>query len=72
MDKKQVTFAIIMGFINAAFITFTLTAYNTGFSEGFFSRWSINYLIAFPIVFLSVIFLGSHVKKIFEQLINKN
>ncbi|MDF2188516.1 DUF2798 domain-containing protein [Paraflavitalea sp. CAU 1676] len=48
--KHKLTFALIMGMITTAIISFTLIALNLGFSEKFLTTWlrswSISYVLA--------------------------
>jgi acetyltransferase-like isoleucine patch superfamily enzyme len=66
--KKRILFAVTMACINASVISFTLTAYNTGFPDDFLSRWGVNFLIAFSIVVPSIVFIGPHVHKLIDKM----
>ena len=61
--KEEIKFALVMGFITAGIISFTLVSVNLGFSHLFFFFWARSWLIAGSIAFLSILFISPRVRK---------
>jgi integral membrane sensor domain MASE1 len=67
--KQKVVFALIMGSITTAIISFTLIYLNIGFTEKFFKiwlkSWGISYLIVIPVILIISPMIQKLVDKIF-------
>lgn len=54
--KHKVLFALVMGSITTAVVSFTLLSINKGFGNGFFyvwlQSWVISYVVAVPVILL--------------------
>lgn len=55
-----------------AIMSFVLTAIHQGFHPEFLSNWGKGFSLAFPIAFLSVIFVAPFVMKLSESLKRKD
>jgi len=68
--KQKVAFALIMGSLTTAIISFTLICLNIGFTEKFFmiwlKSWGISYLIVIPVILIISPMIQKLVDKLFK------
>jgi len=75
--KKKIAFAMIMGVVTTAIVSFTLIAINVGFTTSFINvwlkSWGIAYIIAIPAILIIAPRIEQLVNKIFaaQEAVNK-
>lgn len=69
--KQKIIFALIMGSVTTAIISYTLIYLNIGFSQKFFKvwlkSWGISYLIVIPVILIIGPIIQNFVDKIFGK-----
>jgi Protein of unknown function (DUF2798) len=69
--KRKIAFALLMGAVTTGIISFTLLAFNLGFSTDFVGAglrsWAIAYVIAIPAILLISPYLQAQI----DQLMGK-
>jgi len=66
--KQKVVFALIMGGITTAIISFTLIYINIGLTEGFLSIWLKSWAIAYSIIIPAILIIGPLVQRFVNRL----
>ena len=69
--KHKLLFALIMGMITTAVISFTLIALNIGFSEKFVITWLRSWSVAYVLAVASMLLIGPRVQMLASYLLNK-
>jgi hypothetical protein len=64
--KSKILFAVLMGVITTGIISFSLIAFNLGFSDRFIGIWLKSWLAGYLIVIPAIILIGPKV----QQLVN--
>jgi hypothetical protein len=70
--KQRITFALIMGAITTALISFTLIAINVGFVTHFLFIWLRSWIVAYALAFTAMIFIAPRVQLFVNYLLNKD
>jgi hypothetical protein len=69
--KQKVIFALIMGSVTTAIISYTLIYLNIGFSDKFLKvwlrSWGISYLIVIPVILIA----GPIIQKLVDKMLKK-
>lgn len=61
--KQRLLFALIMGFITTALISFTLVSINLGFGNWFLIAWLRSWVIAYVLAVLSMLFIAPKIQQ---------
>ena len=64
----MVIFAFLMSFNTALIVSGVITFINTSSTRIFLDKWPSNFLLGWPLVFLSIIFIGPMVNKLVNLL----
>jgi len=56
--KTRILFAVLMGFVATAIVSFTLVSVNIGFSEKFTSQWLKSWFIGYLVITPTILFIG--------------
>jgi hypothetical protein len=67
--KYRITFALIMGVITTAVISFALIAINIGFNEKFVAAWLRSWSVSYVLAVASMLFIGPRVQLLVHQLL---
>lgn len=69
--KQKIAFALIMGIITTAIISFTLIYLNIGFTEKFLKiflkSWAIAYVMVIPVILI----IGPMIQKIVDKVFDR-
>jgi hypothetical protein len=68
MKKKKIAFAMIMGIITTAIISFSLIAINVGFVPHFASLWLKSWAIAYVLAIPAILLIAPRVEALVELL----
>ena len=66
--KQKIAFALIMGSITTAIISFTLIYINVGFSEKFLRIWLKSWGIAYLVGIPAILIIGPIIQKIVDKI----
>jgi len=66
--KQKIAFALIMGSITTAIISFTLIFINVGFSEKFLRIWLKSWGIAYLVVIPAILIIGPIIQKLVDKI----
>lgn len=66
--KQKILFALVMGSITTAIVSFTLTAVNKGFVDGFATIWLRSWLISYSVAVPAILLLGPKVQAFLNGL----
>jgi hypothetical protein len=69
-DYSHLAFSLITSMITVGMVTFVLTEVNLGWSN-FMLNWGRNFLIAWVIAFLSVLFISPRVHRFVKRMENR-
>ena len=69
--KRLIIFASIMSFCTSTFVSAFIVFLKTGFNSETFSNWFDRFLIAWPVVFLCIIFFVPIINKFLDKFMNK-
>jgi Protein of unknown function (DUF2798) len=61
-------FALFMSFVMAFIMTAFVTLVNTGFSEGYFTRWGYAFITAWPVALICVLLFAGRVRALVGKL----
>jgi len=67
--KQRILFAIVMGVITTALVSFTLVSVNKGFVSGFLYVWLKSWLISYTVAVPAIIILGPKVQMILNSIL---
>lgn len=67
MTKPNLKFALVMAFVVTSYVSFVVVAMNAGFGPMFLFIWLRSWLVAFSLVFLSLLFLAPRIRKFLEK-----
>lgn len=67
--KRKIAFALLMGVVTTGIISFTLLAFNLGFSAGFVGTWLRSWAIAYVIVIPAILLIGPFLQVRIDQFI---
>lgn len=67
MTKPNLKFALVMAFVVTSYVSFVVVVMNTGFGPKFLVIWLRSWLVAFSLVFLSLLFLAPRIRKFLEK-----
>lgn len=70
--KQKLAFAMIMGIITTAIISFTLISINVGYGDKFLATWLRSWATAYLVVIPAILVLGPWVQSIVDRLFNSN
>ncbi|MBF91801.1 MAG: hypothetical protein CMP34_03225 [Rickettsiales bacterium] len=68
---KLVVFAILMSFCTSAFVSAFIIILTIGFND-FFIPWLERFLIAWPVVFICIIFFAPRISKFVSKYFDDN
>ena len=60
--KQKIAFAMIMGFISTALISFTLIGINVGFNSHFLAAWLRSWAISYVLAVTAVLLLAQRIQ----------
>ena len=66
--KNKIAFALIMGVITTAIISFTLIAVNVGFTEHFLKTWLRSWGMAYVVVIPAILLIAPRVQQLVDRL----
>lgn len=66
--KQKIAFALLMGIVTTAIISFTLIAINIGFTERFVAIWLRSWSIAYGVVIPAILVIGPLVQRIVNRI----
>ena len=66
--KQKILFAVVMGSITTAMVSFTVIAVNKGFTNGFVAIWLRSWLISYLVAVPSIILIGPKVQSFLNSL----
>jgi uncharacterized membrane protein SpoIIM required for sporulation len=69
--KRKIAFAFLMGVVTTGIISFTLLAFNLGFSTGFVGTWLRSWAIAYVIVIPAILVIGPQLQSQIDRFIGK-
>jgi hypothetical protein len=67
--KQKILFALIMGAITTAIVSFTLTVVNRGFADHFFLLWLRSWLISYLVAVPAILLIGPSVQAFINGLL---
>lgn len=67
--KQKITFALIMGIITTAIISFTVVSVNLGFTEKFMEIWMRSWGLAYMVVVPCILIIAPVVEKLVKKLL---
>lgn len=70
--KQRLVFALIMGVITTAIISFTLVSINAGFGSWFLIAWLRSWGIAYVLAVLSILFIGPKIQQFVNTLFREH
>ena len=69
---RSVIFALLMSFNTALIVSGVITFINTSSTSIFLQKWLSNFILGWPLVFLSIIFLGPLVNHLVNIMVRDN
>jgi hypothetical protein len=66
--KQKIAFALIMGVITTGVISFTLIAFNVGFTSVFLATWLRSWAMAYIVVIPIILMVGPQVQRLVDKL----
>ena len=66
---RAVIFAFLMSFNTALIVSGVITFINTPSKNIFLQKWPSNFILGWPLVFLSIIFIGPLVNQLVNMLV---
>ncbi len=66
--KQKIIFALIMGSVTTAIISYTLIYLNMGFSEKFLGIWLKSWGISYLIVIPTILIIGPIIQKLVDKI----
>lgn len=69
--KQKILFAVVMGAITTALVSFTLIGVNAGFSNGFVALWLRSWLISYLVAVPSIILIAPRVQSLLTRLVSR-
>jgi hypothetical protein len=70
--KQRLAFALIMGMITTAIISFALITINMGFGERFLSAWLRSWAISYVLAVVAMLFIAPGVQILVDHLLRKD
>jgi hypothetical protein len=70
--KQRLTFALIMGMITTAIISFALIAINMGFGDKFLSAWLRSWAISYVLAVIAMLFIAPQIQMLVNHLLKKD
>ena len=67
--KRRLAFALTMGIVTTGIISFTIIAFNFGFTDRFAHAWLRSWATAYAIVIPSILLIGPRVQARIDQVI---
>lgn len=67
--KRRIAFALSMGIVTTALISFVVIAVNLGFSERFVQQWLRSWGLAYAIVIPAILMIGPRVQAAVERVV---
>lgn len=67
--KQRVLFAIFMGMITTALVSFTLVSVNKGFVRDFVATWLRSWLISYTVALPAIIIIGPRVQSFINSFL---
>lgn len=68
--KQKIAFALIMGIITTAIISFTVVSANLGFTDQFLKIWLRSWGLAYVVVVPSILLIAPLVEKLVIKLLS--
>jgi len=69
--KHRIVFALIMGMITTAIISFTLIAVNIGFGNKFIIAWLRSWSISYVLAVVAMLFISPQIQLLVNYLLKK-
>lgn len=67
---RSVMFALLMSFNTALLVSGVITFINTPSTRIFFDKWPSNFLLGWPLVFLSIIFISPLINRFVNLIVD--
>jgi hypothetical protein len=71
MIKNKIIFALMMGIITTAIISFTLISVNIGYTEKFLKIWLKPWGMAYIVAIPAILIIGPMIQKLVDRLLNE-
>jgi hypothetical protein len=65
--KNKIAFALLMGIVTTAIISFTLVSVNIGYGDTFLRIWLRSWGIAYLVVIPAILIIGPLVQKVVDR-----
>ena len=69
--KQKIAFAMIMGVVTTAIISFTLITINVGFGDKFLKIWLRSWLTAYAVAIPAILIIGPWVQVLVDNLFKR-
>jgi integral membrane sensor domain MASE1 len=69
--KRKIAFALLMGIITTAIVSFTLVAVNVGFSARFLPVWLRSWVIAYLVVIPVILVISPALQKMTDRYFDR-
>ena len=66
--KNKIAFALMMGVVTTAIISFTLVSVNLGFTDSFLKIWLKSWALAYIIVIPAILVISPRVQRLADRL----
>lgn len=66
--KKKIAFAMIMGIVTTAIVSFTLIAVNVGFGDEFLTVWVRSWMLAYIVAIPAILVIAPKIEKLVGYL----
>ena len=70
--KQKLAFALIMGLITTAIISFVIIAINIGFGDRFIIAWLRSWSVAYVLAVIAMLFIAPKIQVLVNGLFNRN
>ena len=67
---RSVIFALLMSFNTALLVSGVITFINTPSTRIFLDKWPSNFILGWPLVFLSIIFISPRVNRLVNLIVD--
>lgn len=69
--KNKIVFALMMGIVTTAIISFTLISINVGYNEKFLKIWLRSWGMAYVVVIPAILIIGPRIQKLVDRLLKE-
>lgn len=69
--KRKIAFALLMGIVTTAIVSFTLVAVNVGFTARFLAIWLRSWIIAYLVVIPAILVISPALQKMVDRYFDR-